>query len=37
VTIDGEEWIIHLKSKQREEPDADYYRGSFGGCKYDCF
>ena len=35
VTVDGEEWIVHPKVKQKEEPEADYCRRSFGGCKYD--
>jgi len=35
-TVDGEEWIVHPKVKQKEEPEADYCKGGFGGCKYDC-
>jgi hypothetical protein len=36
VIVDGEEWIVHPKVKEKEEPEAGYCRGSFGGCKYDC-
>jgi hypothetical protein len=35
-TVDGEEWIVHPKVKQKKEPEADYCKVGFGGCKYDC-